>query len=232
MTALLLLYALAQSPPTSGEWRFSVRHDHAFGSCHGDLIMSDESIRYEAADGKHVWQWTYPEIAEIEISSDREIRLHSYQSEGMLKLWSDRDFRFTFEDASDGEARVGPEVYAFLEARSPRPVRTRIAFDTADAARVVQQLPARHDHVLGSCRGTLTILEDRIVYRTEHEGDSRTWPLGDIVSFASTGDFDLRVSTAGETFRFELQLPLMEATYRRIWERVYLPGARLEEGVR
>ena len=233
MSLLLLLLTLVQSA-TGQAWTFPVRHDHAFGSCNGELTISDDAIRFEAGDGEHVWEWSYPEIASVDLLSSSRIRIRSWESGGALELWGNEEFTFDLEDSAAAASTINEEVYTFLDARSPRPVRTRIAFGPGNGSEdggalqqgIVQQIPARHRHRLGGCQGTLSIFGDRIVYETEDPDDSRTWRLADVESFASTGAFDLRVSTTAETYRFDLKVPLDDETYRHIWENVYEPELR------
>ena len=121
MTAFLLFLLIAQSGPTPPGWTLDVRHDHMFGACEGQLFISEDSIRYETSNEDHAREWKYPEVESFEIVSANEIRIHTYESDGILKLWGDRAFAFRLDDDSlDGD------VYAYLEARSPRPIRTRI----------------------------------------------------------------------------------------------------------
>jgi hypothetical protein len=233
MSLVLLMLTLAQSA-TGQAWAFPVHHDHAFGSCDGALTISDDSIRYQARDGEHIWEWSYPEIASLEILSTSRIRIRSWESGGALSLWGDREFTFDVDETAADASEIDEEVYTFLDARSPRPVRTRIAFAAGNGsagagplpAVIVQEVPVRHRHRLGGCQGMLSILGDRIVYETEDPEDSRTWRLADIESFGSTGEFDLRVSTAEETYRFDLKAPLNDETYRHLWENVYEPELR------
>ena len=97
---------------------------------------------------------------------------------------------------------------------------TRVIFsDTV----IVQEIPVRHRHGIGGCQGILTIAQDKIIYRTQHEGDSRIWLLKDLESFASNDPFHLRLSTAFETFNFDLKLPLQEAAYEHIWKALHSP---------
>jgi hypothetical protein len=169
----------------------------------------------------------------VDILSSSRIRIRSWESGGVLELWDDEQFTFDL-DADTGAGRIDEHLYAFLNARSPRPVRTRIAFGPGNGSDaggaleqgIIQQIPVRHRHRLGGCQGTLSILGDRIVYETEDPDDSRTWRLADIESFASTGEFDLRVSTAEETYRFDLKVPLDDQAYRHMWQNVYEPGLR------
>ncbi len=236
MTTLLWLLLTAQSAGAPQGWTLDVRHEHAFGACEGRLIVSEESVRYDTLNEDHARHWSYPDIESFEIVSISEMRIHTYESEGAMKLWRDRDFRFQLEDES-----LGGAVFAFLEQRSPRPVRTRIIPDSlgsggvsrtspAVAVRTLQELPVRHDHLFGGCEGTLNITENAIIYVTENPNDSRIWRLADVESFASTGDFDLRVSTRNETFHFDLKLPLNKATYQHIWNKVHEPQIQTYRG--
>ena len=229
MKTLLLSLLLTQAAGAPPEWTFNVRHDHTFGACEGQLIVSDESVRYETSNPDHVRHWTYPDIQFFEIVSEQELRIHTYESEGVWKVWRDRDFALQLRDgALDGG------VYAFLRARSPRPVRTRMIFDSGDEeaalGRILQEIPVRHDHLLGGCQGTLQISENRIAYATDNQNDSRVWLLADLESFASTDRFDLRISTRNETFHFDLKVPLNRETYQHIWNAVYEPQIQTDRG--
>jgi hypothetical protein len=234
MKTLLLLLSMIQTPGTLEGYAFEVRHDHAFGACRGQLIIGNESLRYDTEDARHAREWTYPDVRSFEIVSPDEIRIHTYESAGVLKLGRDRTFTFRVQDAE-----LDKEVYRFLQAHSPRPVRTRVVFDLgasgttesfATAGPLLQELPARHDHLWGGCQGTLTITEEQITYTTQNPRDSRIWRLADVESFASTGDFDLRISTEKETFHFDLKVPLNSETYTHIWERVYEPQIQSYRG--
>ncbi len=229
MKTLLLSLLLTQITGAPSEWTFNVRHDHTFGACDGQLIVSDESIRYEASDPDHVRQWTYPDIQFFEIVSEQELRIHTYESEGVWKIWMDRDFVLQLNDgALDGD------IYTFLQARSPRPVRTRMVFDSGGdedgPGQLLQAIPVRHDHVLGGCEGMLQITDNRIAYATDNPNDSRIWLLADLESFASTDRFDLRISTRNETFYFDLKVPLNRETYQHIWNAVYGPRIQGDRG--
>jgi hypothetical protein len=224
LLAVLLLFQTGLE-----EHRFQVRHDHAFGGCQGELIFSDAGVRFEARDGEHSQSWDYSDVQFFEFVSEHEIRLHTYESEGVIRLWGDRDLLFTLETGA-----VGRMTYQFVRERSPRPVRANQIFADGtgepDVAPLLQELPVRHTHFLGGCEGILRIWPDRITFETEHDPDSRIWLLDDLESFASTDDFDLRISTRNETFHFDLKRPLDRTSYNRIWEVVYAPGVHSYRG--
>ena len=226
MIATLALILALQAQPGEAQ-TFQVRHEHAVGSCTGTLTFSATDIRYEPKDAKrksdsaqpqenkHQRTWNYPDVKFFEIVSPTELKIHSYESEGVLRLGSDRDYTFKLT-----QGQITNEFYGFLVAKSPRAVVTRVIFsDTV----IVQEIPVRHRHGIGGCQGILTIAQDKIIYRTQHEGDSRIWLLKDLESFASNDPFHLRLSTAFETFNFDLKLPLQEAAYEHIWKALYSP---------
>ena len=215
MITLLAFALFLQTASASPPFILQVKHAHTIGSCAGTLTFSQNEVRFETKEKNHQRVWTYPDVQFFEIVSPTELQIHSYEDEGILKLGRDRDFTFRL---TSGELTT--ELYQFLVIKSPRTVVTHLVFSGTE---VIQEIPVRHRHRLGGCQGTLTIARDKIIYRTDHPGDSRIWPLKDVESFASNDRFQLRVSTAFETFTFDLKLPLKEATYEHIWKAVYSP---------
>ena len=207
-----------------------MRHEHTFGACEGQLVHlggigSIRDFERRSRGGTGVIQRS--SLSKSFRSS--EIRIHTYESDGVLKLWGDRDFLFRLDDES-----VGGDLFAYLEERSPRPVRTRIipdSFWSAECvsgasvcrppAETVQEIPVRHDHRFGGCQGMLNITENTIIYVTDNPNDSRIWRLADVESFASTDDFDLARSRLETKLSISIsKLPLNRETYQHIWNRV------------
>jgi hypothetical protein len=215
MITLLAFAIFLQTDAASPPFLYQVKHEHTIGSCFGTLTFYESEVRFETREKKHQRTWTYPDVQFFEIVSPAELRIHSYEDEGVLKLGHDRDFTFRLTSG-----QLTKELYEFLIMKSPRTVVTHVVFSGTE---VIQEIPVRHRHRLGGCQGTLTIAQDKIIYRTDQPGDSRTWPLKDVESFASNDPFQLRVSTAFETFTFDLKLPLKEATYEHIWKAVHSP---------
>ncbi len=225
MIATLALILMLQAQPEAQV--FQVRHEHAIGSCTGTLTFSATDIQYETKDAKrkrdsaqpqekkHQRTWSYPDVEFFEIVSTGELKIHSYENAGILKLGSDRDYAFKLT-----QGQITNELYDVLVAKSPRAVVTRVIFSGTE---IVQEIPVRHRHTLGGCQGLLTIAQDKIIYRTDHTDDSRIWWLKDLESFASNDPFHLRLSTAFETFNFDLKLRLEEAAYEHIWKAIYSP---------
>ena len=214
MIATLALMMVLQAQPPEVR-TFAVRHEHTVGSCTGTLTFSATEIQYQTKEKKHQRMWSFPDVKFFEIVSSGELKIHTYENEGILRLGSDRDYTFKLT-----EGKIPDGLYAFLVAKSPRAVVTRAIFSGTE---IVQEIPVRHRHNLGGCQGVLTIAQDKIIYRTSQESDSRIWRLKDLQSFASNDPFQLRLSTAFETFNFDLKLPLQEAAYEHIWKAINSP---------
>ena len=230
MIATLALIFLLQAQPGQLPQTFQVRHQHTVGSCTGTLAFSATEIRFETKDAQrkrdsaqpqektHQRVWTYPDVKFFEIISTGELKIHSYEDESALKLGNDRDYTFKL---TQGE--ITSELYEFLVAKSPRAVVTKVIFASTV---VIQDIPVRHRHTFGGCQGILTIAQGKIIFRTQQKGDSRIWRIKDLESFASNDPFHLRLSTAFETFNFDLKLPLQEAGYEYIWKAIYSPNVQ------
>lgn len=213
---MLALFLLQNPPVAAGTLTYKVRHEHTIGACEGTLTFSPEGLRYETKEKNHSRNWAYPDVKYFEIVSAREIEIHTYESQGVSRLGRDRDFGFRLL-----EGQLGNDLYQWLVNKSPRAVITHVVYNSTD---IVQEIPVRHGHRLGGCQGTLTIATDKIIYRAERKEDSRIWRLEDIQSFASSDLFSLRLSSAFETFTFDLKLPLEERSYNLLWKAVYAPG--------
>jgi hypothetical protein len=214
MIATLALITFLQASPAEPQ-TFQVRHEHTVGSCTGTVTFFATDIRFETKNEKHQRTWSYPDVKFFEIVSAGELEIHSYEDEGVFKLGSDRDYTFKLT-----QGQITNELYQLLVEKSPRAVVTKVIFPGTET---VQEIPVRHRHTFGGCQGVLTIAQDKVIYKTGHEGDSRIWRLKDLESFASNDPFHLRLSTAFETFNFDLKLPLQEAAYEHLWKALYSP---------
>ena len=213
MLALILLQNPAGATDTL---TYKVHHEHAIGGCEGTLTFWAEGVRYETMENNHSRNWAYADVKYFEIVSEGKIEIHTYESYGVSRLGRDRDFDFRL---LGGE--LGDDLYQLLVRKSPRAVVTHVVFPSTE---VVQEIPVRHRHRLGGCQGTLTIATDKIIYRADRNEDSRIWRLEDIQSFASSDPFSLRLSSAFETFTFDLKVPLEQRSHDLLWKAVYAPG--------
>ena len=215
MIAIMFLTLLLHTSDQLEQIALRVKHTHMLGSCEGTLTFSAAGVRYDTKEKGHSRTWSYPDVKFFEILSAKELQIHSYEDSGVLRLGQDRDYDF---HVIEGE--ISNELYKLLVDRSPRAVVTHVIFSGTE---IVQEIPVRHQHRIGGCEGTVTIAQDKIIYRTANKDDSRIWWLKDIESFASIDPFHLRVSTAFETFNFDLKLPLEQTAYELLWKVVYAP---------
>jgi hypothetical protein len=218
MISILLLSFFLHTSDQTGQISLSVKHQHAVGSCAGTLTFSSSGVRYETAEKGHSRTWRYPDVKYFEIVSTNQIAIHTFEDSGLLRLGEDRDYTFNVTGG-----KVTDDLYKLLVDKSPRAVVNRLI--PADSP-IVQEIPARHRHNLGGCEGTLIIEEDKVIYKTAHKDDSRVWQLKDLESFASIDRFRLRLSTAFETFNFDLKLPLEKSAYDLLWNAVNAPDVQ------
>jgi hypothetical protein len=214
-TALLLAIFLLQTPVANVPVTLNVRHEHRIGGCDGKLIFSDQGVRFETKEKNESRSWTYPDVKYFEIVSEQEVEIHSYENHGVEQLGRDKDYTFHLQSGA-----ITDELYQLLVQKSPRAVVTHVVFHSTQ---IVQEIPVRHRHTFGGCQGTLTIATDKVIYRASDKDNSRIWMLTDIQSFASSEPFSLRLSTAFETFTFDLKLPFAQTSYDVLWNAVYTP---------
>ena len=101
-------------------------------------------------------------------------------------------------------------------ARTPAPV-------TAGGPGVLASYRVRHDHVIGSCTGTLVLTPERVAFESVDEiEDSRQWMLTDLKEVEQRGAYKLQIAPyTGDKFNFELLGKGMDSgEYRRLVERL------------
>jgi hypothetical protein len=144
-----------------------------------------------------------------------EIRILTY-SDSRRKLNRDREYRIR-TDARQLRAALQQHLGARLIIAIPEAAETPL-----------WQSPARLLRGLSGDDGTLTIAADRVVFSAGREGVSRTWTCADIQNLATTGPFDLTISTAEKTgftrgsrlVRLQLKQPLPAAVFDAVWRRI------------
>ncbi len=204
--------------------RYEVVHDHLRKGCLGTLTIDESGVSFQGAERKkgkapHAWSWTYPDIQQLTIAPG-EVRVLTYK-DNAWKLGADREYRFK---ASAG--RPFGEAYDFLKGRLDQ----RLVSELADGGlKMLWQSPVK---LLGRFRGsegTLIVGEDRIVYRSGKEEESRTWRYADIDNISTSGPFQLTVTTfersrsnygSRKGFNFQLKERLEEAKYNELWRRL------------
>lgn len=203
------------------EFKYRVEHDHAIGSCKGELIINQDGVEYRTGNKKHARKWAYTDIEMIKLRSPRMLELLTYES-ARVKLGRDQTFEFKM---LDGE--VTKEVSNFLLGRVDRPLSTTFV---ASEEKPQYAIPVRHRHLFGGDQGTLKVYADRVIYESQKPESSRYWRWSDIRSFSRISRYELSITTfepkfGGPTkiFNFDLKEEMNDAMYDYLWARVYRP---------
>lgn len=207
IVALAAIPALAQQP-----LRYTVLHDHLRKSCSGTLTIDERGVSFQGK-APHAWSWAYRDIQQLTIAPD-EIRVLTYK-DNLWKLGADREYRFK---AAAG--RPFGEAHDLLKGRLDQ----RLVSEMADGdVKALWQIPVK---LLGRFRGsegTLIVGDDRIVYRSGEEEESRTWRYADIDNISTSGPFQFTVTTLlgnRRSFNFQLKERLEEERYNDLWRRL------------
>jgi hypothetical protein len=216
--ATLLLGGRAAS---AQEFKYRVEHDHAFGSCKGELIINPDMVEYRTDKKEHARKWTYSNIEMIKLSSPRKVEILTYES-ARVRLGRDREFEFRVLDGD-----VTKEVSEFLLKRVERPLATTFV---ATEETPQYAIPVRHRHTFGGDQGTLKVYGDRVAYESQKPERSRYWRWSDIKSFSRIGRYEFSLTTfepklggPTKTFNFDLKEEMNDAMYDYLWARVYRP---------
>lgn len=210
---LLAVWAIPAGFLHADSFEVRVKHDHFWKSCEGRLLANQQEIRYEAADGKHSRSWSYIDIQKVDLISPTRIEIKTFRSSSWKKLEQDEVFGFSLL-----EGQLTIENQEFLRSKLSRPMVARLAEKKDMGA---ASLPVRHRHRLGGCEGELRIETERVVYTTEHAGDSRVWQLGEIETIGASDPYHFRLTSYNETFTFDLKSPLDLTIYESLWKKVY-----------
>lgn len=210
-----------QRMASAQEFTFRVEHDHAIGSCKGELIINQDGVEYRTGQKEDARKWTYTDIEIIKLRSPRKVEILTYES-ARMKLWRDRAFEFKVLDKE-----LTNEVSDFLLKRVERPLATTFV---ASEEKPQFAIPVRHRRSFGGYQGTLKVYADRVVYESQKPQSSRYWRWSDIKSFSRIGRYEVSITTfepklggPTKTFNFDLKQEMNDAMYEYLWARVYRP---------
>ena len=176
----------------------------------GRLVFSNSGAAYRSQNEKTSIEIAYVDILEADLSDPRKIRLETYD---IVKRRLLEHRSYEFELAEDH----GSDLARFLAERLKRPIIG--AYDVGGEGRF--SVPAYHRHVFGGAHGVMEIGPDGIQFKTDTKADSRTWLYRDIQTIGSSGPFNFRISTASETYTFDLKERLPEKAYDLAWSKLY-----------
>lgn len=216
------LMAASASPAHAATFpaRFDVWHRHWRKGAPGVLDVSPASISFEekGKQAAHSRTWKYEDIQQLTLSPG-ELRIVTYEDQ---KWQLGRDREYVFE-------RLPKDMATQLYPLFRQVMDQRFAANIADGdVKPLWSVPAKLTHGRGGTQGTLTLGEDRIVYRTE-KGASHTWRYSDIDNVSRSGPFDLSLLTlehegwyhgSPTEFHFQLKGALAEDRYNDLWRRL------------
>jgi hypothetical protein len=217
-TASCLILAAALASAT----QFTVRHKHLNGGCAGAMTVDETGVRFTGAK-KHAWSWKYEDIQQLRLSPD-SIHILTYQ-DSKLRLGKDREYTFTGKIPAE-------DLYALLKSRMDqrfvaavgqpeRPATGALGLPTWSAS-------AKHLKPIVGSEGILSFTADAIVYSTPAQAESRTWRYSDIENIASSGPFQLTITTLEKPFNFQLKQPITEARYNDLWLQIEKKNGRIQ----
>ncbi len=192
----------------------------------GTLTIDATGVSFEEKykEGKapkhpHTWHWDYRDIQQLKIEP-KALTVLTYK-DSKWKLGADRIYDFDLVSEKPFE-----EAAVFLKSRLDQRFVAAIA---GGRAPVLWEIPAKHRVRFGGDEGVLQFGPEDVAYKSEKEGESRTWRYEDIDNIASSGPFDLTITTfeqarldygSRKQFNFELKQTLDEARYNDLWLRL------------
>jgi len=195
--------------------QFTVRHEHLRGGCGGEMTVDGNGVSFIGAR-KHSWSWKYEDIQQLRLSPE-SIYILTYK-DSKLRLGEDRAYTFTGKIPAE-------ELYAFLRERMDQ----RFVAAVGQAIGLPSwSLPAKHLRPVVGSEGILSFTADAIVYSTPARTESRTWRYSDIESMASSGPFQLTITTFEKSFNFQLKQPITEARYNQLWLQIEKKNGRIQ----
>lgn len=192
----------------------------------GKLTVSDTAIAFEETGTagkkpKHpeVWRWTYQDIRQLKISP-KSLSVVTYK-DNAWKFGADR--QYDFDLVSEGSFA---DAYELLKNRLDQRF---VAVFPDKVSQPLWDIPVKHLLRFGGDEGVLEVGAAAIVYKSQKEGESRTWRYDDIENVSSSGPFQLTVTTFERAkthygdfkeFNFQLKEKLPEARYNDLWLRL------------
>ena len=195
--------------------QFTVRHEHLRKGCAGVMTVDENGVAFTGAK-KHVWKWKYEDIQELRLAPE-SIYILTYK-DSKLRLGEDRAYNFTGKIPAE-------ELYALLRERMDQ----RFVAEVGEAVGLpTWSAPVKHLRRTTGSEGTLAFGAEAIVYSTPAKAESRTWRYSDIESIASSGPFQLTITTLEKGFNFQLKQPITEARYNQLWLQIEKNNGKIQ----
>ena len=189
--------------------QFPVRHQHLRKYCKGTLTVDAKGITFQSS--KHdTWNWPYQDIQQLTLTPE-SIHILSYKDRSLI-LGKDVTYNFTGVIPS-------AELYARWNAALDQ--RFVAEVDVA-GERPGLKFPAKLLDFTKGTESTLVFAQDLVGF------GAHTWRYSDIQSIASSGPFQLSITTLEKQFRFQLKQPINESTYNQLWLEIEKKNGRIQ----
>lgn len=227
------LFVLALAATAWGQQvQFEVRHERALKDHPGRVTFDVDGVTYQqtltpkqqtrVAKGKkppklESVRWAYQDLQQLWLSPEKLV-IVTYRDRKWF-LGVDKEFEFFLTDKNQSPANA----YEFLKNKLDQRFVAAVADPKALAA---WELPVKLLGTIQGSEGVLRVGEDRIVYKTEKKGQSRTWRLEDIENVSTSGPFQLTLTTyeraithygSMKSFNFQLKQKLDGRRVDLLW---------------
>ena len=231
MRSVLLLLILLVPPALNGQTLTVTLKKRFWPDGHGQVLIGEKAITYEASEKDESRTWEYPDIQYFDRISRQEFIILTYEDR-RLALGRDRQFHFVIT-----EGKLDDELFQTITARLGKPVTDRIVPKQVAAE---YSVPAKHLHTFGGCEGVLKFATGMIYYVTDHREDAREWKLGrDVQSVWSANPYQLEIHaydnkrrefSRTRIYHFQLKERLNQVFYRNLKLKIYDLGASNRDG--
>jgi hypothetical protein len=233
---MMLAVALGVAPGAwSQDLEFEVRHERLLRDHPGRVVFGERSVEYQQVltekqqakveRGKkppklESARWDYQDIQQLWLSPEKLV-IVTYKDRPWL-LGVDKEFEFYLT----GKGQAFTTAYEFLKDKLDQRF---VAALPDPKVSPVWELPARLLGTLRGSEGMLQVGSDRIVFKTDRKGQSRTWRLEDIDNVSTSGPSQLTLTTYERAkahyggmkgFNFQLKQKLNEEHFDRLWKRL------------
>ena len=230
----MLLFTLAATAWGQG-LQFDVRHERALKDHPGRVTIDDLGVQYEqvltakqqakATKGKKPpklerARWDYHDIQQLWLSPEKLVILTYKDRKWFLGVDKEFEFYLTGKDQS----LTG--IYERLKSKLDQ----RFVAALADAQTLATwEMRVKLLGTIQGSEGVLQVGEERIVYKTDKKGGSRTWRLEDIENVSTSGPFQLTLTTheraktqygSMKGFNFQLKQKLDQQRFDLLWRRL------------
>lgn len=214
---------------SSAGWRSPAKLHKTFGKTKGEVVISDEGIRFQAQQGPAL-DWRFVDIQTFSLQP-QSLVIETYKNRTHHVPGVQR---FHFELTQN----VPPEVAAKLSRGVARPSQNGIPNPALPS---FVEIPVHHRTKTGGTNGMLRFREDGIDYVTSSQGDSRSWRWADLEILSALSPYTLFVSGYRETYTFDLKKPVSHSVLDRATNAIalhaegqrsgapYLPSSKSEK---